>query len=153
MRCAFADLWLPEPAPASVRWARWYETSQVRRNRSPVRRRRSTRDTHGDDARVIAFIGKKERGIVTMNHLARNTALASAVATLFACGASAPQPTAPSGTASNSSVKCQGINSCKGQAECAGNGHPCGKHTACKGQGWLTVPSAGECVARGGKPL
>jgi uncharacterized membrane protein len=78
--------------------------------------------------------------------------VASAVLGLIACASQSPTPAAPSGTTS-SSVKCQGINSCKGQAECAGPGHPCGKHTACKGQGWLTVPSAEECKARGGTVL
>jgi hypothetical protein len=86
-----------------------------------------------------------------MNNAIRGSLIASAVAGLFAC-ASSPQPVAPSGTTA-SSVRCQGINSCRGQGECSAADHPCGKHTACKGQGWLTVPSAAECTARGGKVL
>jgi uncharacterized membrane protein len=82
----------------------------------------------------------------------RGAMIASAVAGLFACGGSAPQAAAPSGT-TTSAVKCFGINSCKGLGECATATHPCGKHTPGPGQGWLTVPSADECAARGGKVL
>jgi hypothetical protein len=87
-----------------------------------------------------------------MNTTVRGTLIASAVAGLFACASNRPEPVAPSGTASES-VRCQGINSCRGQGECSGANHPCGKHTACKGQGWLTVPNAQACLDRGGKVL
>jgi len=87
-----------------------------------------------------------------MNTTIKGTLIASAVAGLFACSSTKPTVATPSG-ATAAAVRCQGINACRGQAECAGPGHPCGKHTACKGQGWLTTPSADECVARGGKVL
>lgn len=86
-----------------------------------------------------------------MNTSLKAALIASTVASLIGC-ASTPKANAPSGT-TTASVKCQGINSCKGQGECAGPGHPCGKHTSCKGQGWLTTPSAEECAAKGGKVL
>jgi hypothetical protein len=87
-----------------------------------------------------------------MNTTIRGGLIAGAVAGLFACASNQPAPQAPSGTTATT-VRCQGINACKGQGECSGPDHPCGKHTACKGQGWLTVQSADDCAARGGKVL
>lgn len=78
--------------------------------------------------------------------------ISSAITGLFACSTSGSDPKSPSGTEA-ATVRCQGVNSCKGMAECSGNGHPCGKHTPCKGQGWVSVPSAADCVAKGGTVL
>ncbi len=86
------------------------------------------------------------------NTTVRGVMVATAVAGLFGCAGQAPAPAAPSGTAS-ATVKCLGINSCKGQGECSTATHSCGKHTPCKGQGWLTVASEQECTTRGGKVL
>ena len=77
--------------------------------------------------------------------------IATTVAALFGCAESHQrQAAAPSGD--GGTVKCLGINSCKGQGTCATADHSCGKHTPCKGQGWLSV-SAEECAAKGGKVL
>lgn len=78
--------------------------------------------------------------------------LVLAIAALAACAKQAPETTAPSG-ATTSGVRCQGINSCKGMGECSFADHSCGKHTPCKGQGWLTVTDADACAAKGGKVL
>lgn len=75
--------------------------------------------------------------------------IASAVAALFGC-AETNQQAAASPSASSGSVKCFGINSCKGQGTCATADHSCGKHTPCKGQGWLSAESAEECASKGG---
>jgi hypothetical protein len=50
-------------------------------------------------------------------------------------------------------VRCLGVNECAAKGECATATHSCGKHTPCKGQGWVTVASAQACTARGGKVL
>ena len=84
------------------------------------------------------------------NDTLKGALIVAAVAALFGCMGSNPEPQAPSGTAG--SVRCAGINSCKGQGECSTADHSCGKHTPCKGQGWLSV-SAEECAAKGGKVL
>jgi len=86
------------------------------------------------------------------NHSIKGAVIASAVAALFGCASSNQQAAAsPSGT--TGSVKCLGINSCKGQGTCATADHSCGKHTPCKGQGWLVVDSAAECTTKGGKVI
>ena len=77
--------------------------------------------------------------------------IATTLAALFGCAETNKQAaSAPSGT--GGTVKCLGINSCKGQGECSTAEHSCGKHTPCKGHGWLSV-SAEECAAKGGKVL
>ena len=77
--------------------------------------------------------------------------LATAVAALIGSVANTSRAEKASGTASKTDgVKCQGINPCKGKAECKGAGHECGKHTPCKGKGWVTVKDADECKAKGG---
>lgn len=50
-------------------------------------------------------------------------------------------------------VKCQGINSCKGQGECgaADGSHGCQGKNECKGKGWVKVKSEKECEKKGGK--
>jgi len=47
-------------------------------------------------------------------------------------------------------VHCAGVNSCKGQGECAGAGHGCAGKNGCKGQGWVELSKA-ECAQKGGK--
>ena len=50
------------------------------------------------------------------------------------------------------SIKCQGVNACKGQAACKGGTHSCKGQNACKGQGWISTSSA-NCAKWGGKVL
>jgi hypothetical protein len=73
-------------------------------------------------------------------------ALATAAAGLFA--------TATVNTAlaakHEGSVKCEGINGCKGKSECATASHACAGQNSCKGKGWIKV-SAKECKDKGGK--
>jgi uncharacterized membrane protein len=47
-------------------------------------------------------------------------------------------------------VKCAGVNACKGQAACKGGGNSCKGQNACKGQGWITADAA-DCKKWGGK--
>ena len=79
--------------------------------------------------------------------------IASAVAALFGCAGSTQQTAAAPSGSGGDSAKCFGINSCKGQGTCSTADHSCGKHTPCKGQGWLPVDSAEECAGKGGKVI
>jgi len=77
-------------------------------------------------------------------------AIAATVAALFASGAMLAPVSAQAG---EGGVKCAGINSCKGQSECATAGSSCKGQNACKGQGWEKKASKEECEAAGGKVM
>lgn len=47
-------------------------------------------------------------------------------------------------------VKCSGINSCKGKTACATATNSCAGQNSCKGKGWIKT-SKSECSAKGGK--
>ena len=87
-----------------------------------------------------------------MNKTASGAMLASLVASLVGCASSQPEPAAPSG-ATEGSVKCSGVNSCKGSGACSTADHACAGHNACKGQGWIKTTSAEECTSKGGTVL
>ena len=74
-------------------------------------------------------------------------AMASAAAALFAV--SAPLTTAHA--AADMSVKCSGINTCKGSSDCKTAKNECKGMNSCKGQGWNMKASAKECTSAGGK--
>ena len=74
-------------------------------------------------------------------------AVASAAAALFAMGATV---TTTAHAADMSSVKCAGLNSCKGQSDCKTAKNECKGMNSCKGQGWNAKASAKECTAAGG---
>jgi hypothetical protein len=48
------------------------------------------------------------------------------------------------------SLKCEGINTCKGTSDCAGKDNGCKGQNTCKGHGWVSVPAADECTSKGG---
>ena len=74
--------------------------------------------------------------------------LATAAAALFAAAV------VPAAHASDSAtVKCMGINACKGQSKCATAENACAGQNACKGHGWLPTASASECTSKGGTVL
>jgi uncharacterized membrane protein len=74
--------------------------------------------------------------------------IAATVAGLFLAGSAVA---AEEGKSEAKSVKCSGVNACKGHGACAGAGHDCAGKNACKGQGWEKVSSAKECTDKGGK--
>jgi hypothetical protein len=78
-----------------------------------------------------------------------NIAVATAAAAIFATAAA---PTAIAVT-KEATVKCQGINSCKGQSKCKTASTACAGQNSCKGQGWLPTASAKECTDKGGTVL
>ena len=53
---------------------------------------------------------------------------------------------------SGKTVKCSGVNSCKGHGECASadGSHACAGKNECKGKGWVKVKSEEECTKKGG---
>ncbi|MBI3785276.1 MAG: hypothetical protein HY270_17935 [Deltaproteobacteria bacterium] len=79
-----------------------------------------------------------------MRTTAKGAAIAAAVAGLFvAHGVMAQEAGKPA------TVKCEGINGCKGQGACGGAGHDCAGKNECKGKGWIET-SAAECQSKGG---
>ena len=73
--------------------------------------------------------------------------IASAAATLVLGGAVLARADQKTG---GDMVHCAGVNSCKGQGECAGAGHSCAGMNRCKGQGWVEL-SKEDCAKKGGK--
>lgn len=45
--------------------------------------------------------------------------------------------------------ECHGVNACKGQGECGGQGHSCSGKNECKGKGWVSMTEK-ECKDKGG---
>ncbi len=76
---------------------------------------------------------------------ARSTILASAAAALFAAGA-AGQALAQPDKGNEATIKCEGVNQCKGQSACKSAHNSCSGQNACKGQGFeMMTPN--ECKA------
>ncbi len=49
------------------------------------------------------------------------------------------------------SVKCYGVNSCKGKNDCKSATNSCKGQSACKGKGFLKMSSEEKCTEAGGK--
>jgi len=84
-------------------------------------------------------------------------ALASAAATLLLAGCGGKSETTkvekeamPEATTKVATIKCSGINSCKGTGACASATHACAGQNSCKGQGWVKATKA-DCDTKGGK--
>lgn len=71
----------------------------------------------------------------------RSFALASAAAALFTAGVALPA-LADDAT----EIKCEGVNSCKGQSACRTAENECAAKNSCKGKGFLML-SPEECDA------
>ena len=72
--------------------------------------------------------------------------IVSAAAALFAAGTLVPAAHA------QSTNKCYGVNSCKGQGACASYRTSRKGKNACKGQGITITGTTLECTATGGAP-
>ena len=81
-----------------------------------------------------------------LNQIKSGVAIASAAAALFAIGASVSTTVQ---AAEDGTVKCAGVNSCKGSSDCATAKSSCKGQNSCKGQGWVKK-TADECKAAGG---
>lgn len=66
-------------------------------------------------------------------------ALATAAAGLFAVAAAGPA------AAQAAKVKCEGVNSCKGQGGCKGASNSCKGLNGCKGKGFVEMSEA-DCA-------
>jgi uncharacterized membrane protein len=77
--------------------------------------------------------------------------LATAVGAIFLSGAGFAQSSSTN-SSTQSSVKCIGGNSCKGQSSCKSANNGCMGQNSCKGKGWITATSSKECTDKGGKP-
>ena len=73
-------------------------------------------------------------------------ALATTAAALFSLGTVATSVQA----ADEGSVKCAGVNSCKGTSDCKTAKSDCKGQNSCKGMGWVGKKSEAECKAAGG---
>ncbi|MBA2653928.1 MAG: hypothetical protein H0U71_02535 [Gammaproteobacteria bacterium] len=50
-------------------------------------------------------------------------------------------------------VKCYGVNSCRGKAQCGEkNKNSCAGQNSCKGKGWIYMSSE-QCMKKGGQPI
>jgi len=74
----------------------------------------------------------------------RSAVLAAAAAAIFVSGA-ATQSMASSHE-KDEMVKCEGVNSCKGQSACATDHSSCSGKNECAGKGWIEM-SPEECSA------
>lgn len=84
-----------------------------------------------------------------LNEVRSGVAIASAAAALFAAGAGL---TTSVQAAEDGTVKCAGINTCKGTSECKTATSECKGHNSCKGHGWVKKTAA-ECKKAGGTVL
>jgi hypothetical protein len=83
-------------------------------------------------------------------------ALASAAATLLLAGTTTVNAAAhakmPETATKVATIKCSGINSCKGTSACATATSACAGQNSCKGQGWVKASKA-DCDTKGGTVL
>lgn len=83
----------------------------------------------------------------TIKRSAMAVAATAAGLLLAGCASSGAQEMASS---ADSTVKCAGVNSCKGQTACKSASNSCKGQNSCKGEGWLKMDK-GDCEAKGGK--
>ncbi len=77
----------------------------------------------------------------------RSAVIAAAAAAIFVSGAALQATSAfAAGHEADEKVKCQGVNSCKGQSECNTEHSKCHGLNECSGKGWVTM-TADECDA------
>ena len=84
-----------------------------------------------------------------MNKSIKGAVIATAVAGLFASSAARAADPKPKEAAKT--VKCTGVNECKGKGACAGAENGCASHNSCKGKGWVEMKTEKECTTKGGK--
>jgi len=75
----------------------------------------------------------------------KRAVLAAAAAALFTAGVTAA-PGIGNAEHHEKEVHCEGVNACKGKAECKTAHNECGGLNSCKGQGWVSM-TAEECEA------
>jgi acetate kinase len=73
---------------------------------------------------------------------AKRAVLAAAAAALFTAGIGAGA--AQAADENTETVKCQGVNACKGHSDCATAKNDCSGKNSCRGKGWKKM-TAEEC--------
>ena len=84
-----------------------------------------------------------------VKEMMKGAVIAAAVGSLFASGAA--QAKEKEKKASSASVKCAGVNECKGHSSCASANNACKGQNGCKGQGVTETKNDKECSDKGGK--
>ena len=82
-----------------------------------------------------------------MNKHLKGAMVAAAVAGLFVSGKALAD--SHNVKAEETTIKCLGVNECKGKAECATATHECAGKNGCKGKGWIHTTDA-FCQEKGG---
>jgi len=67
----------------------------------------------------------------------RSAVIAAAAAAIFVSGVATHA--VASDHEGSEKVKCEGVNSCKGQSECKTAHSSCGGHNECAGKGWVKM--------------
>jgi hypothetical protein len=88
-----------------------------------------------------------EGTIIMLNNLKSGVAIATAAAALFSMGATV---STSAQAADEATVKCVGVNSCKGTSDCKTAKSECKGQNSCKGMGWNGKKSEADCKAAGG---
>ena len=76
---------------------------------------------------------------------AKSAVLAAAAAALFTTGVTASHTATADHHKADEKIHCDGVNKCKGQADCGTATHDCSGKNACKGKGWKSMTKA-ECA-------
>jgi uncharacterized membrane protein len=84
-----------------------------------------------------------------VKEMLKGAVIAAAVGSLFASGAA--QAKEKEKKASSSTVRCAGVNECKGQGACHSASNACKGQNGCKGQGSTDMKSEKACTDKGGK--
>jgi hypothetical protein len=91
--------------------------------------------------------------MMNTTHRTTGVSLAVAAAALLAgCSSMTPSADKEAMAADAGSAdmgKCSGVNSCKGQSECATANSSCKGQNECSGKGWISL-SQKDCEAKGG---
>jgi hypothetical protein len=83
----------------------------------------------------------------------KSVLLAIATASVFAAAVAIAQDTMQTQTATAATagtVKCYGINGCKGKSACQTSTNGCSGKNACRSTGILMANSQQDCIAKGG---
>ncbi len=88
---------------------------------------------------------------MSANFRASGLAATAALLALSGVANAAEPPAGSSGIAlgKDDVVHCYGVNSCKGEADCATANNECKGMNVCKGHGFKAL-AAGECLSKGG---
>ena len=85
-----------------------------------------------------------------MHPVSKGITIATAVATMVLAGNVTAMGQAK---ATDSMIKCAGLNECKGKGACKSAQNDCKGKNACKGKGFVATKSMQDCTQKGGKAL